>query len=54
MDRQYAKGRMDAGTVWIRTEDLLEVWAQVLSDRLEQLADLGGRGQGRETPPWAR
>lgn len=52
IDRRYAKGFMDVGTVWMRTEDLLERWAQVLSDRLTQLSDLGGRG--RRTPTWAR
>ncbi len=43
VDRRYGEGLMDAGTVWMRTEDLLEVWAGVLSERLEQLSDLGGR-----------
>ena len=52
IDRRYAEGFMDAITVWMRTEDLVERWAQVLSDRLEQLSDLGGRGS--RTPTWAR
>ena len=52
IDRRYAEGFMDAGTVWIRTEDLVERWAEVLSERLEQLSDLGGRD--RTTPTWAR
>jgi hypothetical protein len=52
MDRRFAEGFMDAGTVWVRTEDLVERWAQVLSDRLKQLSDLGE--QGRNTPTWAR
>ena len=52
MDRRFAEGLMDAGTVWIRTEDLVERWAQVLADRLRQLSDLGE--QGRRTPTWAR
>ena len=52
MDRRYAKGQLEAIAVWMRTEDLLERWAQVLSERLEQLSDLGE--QGRETPTWAR
>ncbi len=51
IDRRYAEGFMDAGTVWMRTEDLVERWAQVLSDRLEQLSDLGGRAG---TPPLAQ
>ena len=33
---------MEANTVWMLTEDLLRRWAQVLSERLEQLADLEG------------
>ncbi len=52
IDRRYGEGFMDAGTVWMLTEGLLERWAQVLSDRLEQLSDLGGRA--RRTPTWAR
>ena len=38
--------------VWPRTEDLLERWAHVLSERLGQLSDLGA--PGRRTPSWAR
>ena len=52
-DRRYGEGLMDPGTAWMLTEDLLERWAQVLSDRLEQLSDLEGRGR-RRTPTWAR
>ena len=52
MDRRYAEGLIDAGTVWIRTEDLVERWAQVLPDRLRELSDLGE--QGPRTPAWAR
>ena len=52
IDRRYAEGLMDVGTVWMRTEDLVEIWAQVLFDRLKELSDLGGRGPG--TPSWAR
>jgi hypothetical protein len=52
MDRRFAKGQLTSVEVWTRTEGLLERWAQVLSERLEQLSDLGGRG--RETPTWAR
>ncbi len=51
VDRRRGEGTMDAATAWMRTEDLLERWAQVLSDRLEQLSDLGGRA-GK--PPLAR
>ncbi len=53
MDRRSGTGLLEEGMVWVRTEDLLERWAQVLSDRLDQLADLGGE-QGRNTPTWAR
>ncbi len=52
IDRRYAQGLMDAGTVWILTENLVDRWAQRLSNRLKELSELGG--QGRETPAWAR
>ncbi|HEX9877834.1 MAG TPA: DUF3313 family protein [Gammaproteobacteria bacterium] len=52
IDRRNAQGLLEAGAVWMQTEDLVERWTQVLSDRLEQLSDLGGRG--RRTPTWAR
>ena len=52
IDRRHARGLLDASAVWYRTEDLLERWAQVLSDRLQQLSDLGGRDTS--TPAWAR
>jgi hypothetical protein len=53
IDRRHAEGLVDAVTIWVRTEDLLERWANVLADRLEQLSDLGGaRGPG--APSWAR
>jgi len=52
IDRRYGEGFMDPGKVWMLTEGLLERWAQVLSERLDQLSDLGGRG--RRTPTWAR
>ena len=51
-DRRNAEGLVDSGTVWVQTADLVERWAEVLSDRLEQLSDLGG--PGRNTPTWAR
>ncbi len=53
IDRRNAEGLMDVGTVWMLTADLVETWAQVLSDRLDQLSDLAG-GRGRNTPTWAR
>lgn len=53
IDHQVVEGQAELGEVWYRTEDLAESWAQVLSDRLRQLAVLGGRG-GRVPPDWAR
>ena len=52
IDRRHAQGLLDASAVWYRTEDLLERWAQVLSERLEQLSGLAGRDTS--TPAWAR
>ncbi len=52
IDLRNAEGLVDVGTVWVRTEDLVERWAQVLSERLDQLSDLGE--PGRRTPTWAR
>ncbi len=52
MDRSHGTGQMTTGTVWILTDNLVQRWAQILSERLEQLSDLGE--QGRETPTWAR
>lgn len=43
VDRRTGEGLLDAGTVWMLTEDLLERWARVLGDRLEELSDLGKR-----------
>lgn len=51
VDRRYGEGLLDSGEVWMRTENLLDRWAQVLSERLEQLSDLGGRAG---VPPLAR
>ena len=42
IDRRTGEGLMEANTVWMLTEDLLRRWAQVLAERLEQLADLEG------------
>ena len=52
IDRRNAEGLVNVSTVWVRTEDLVKRWAQVLSNRLEQLSNLGGRG--RRIPPWAK
>jgi len=51
VDRRYGEGLLDSSEVWIRTESLLGRWAEVLSERLDQLSDLGGRAG---TPPLAR
>ncbi len=52
MDRSTGTGLMTVGTAWMRTEDLVERWAQRLSDRLKEISDLGEQGRG--TPTWAR
>lgn len=52
IDRRHARGLLEVGMVWHQTEDLVKRWAQVLSDRLDQLSDLGGRDG--VTPEWAR
>ena len=52
IDRRNAEGLVEVGTVWVRTEGLVDLWAQGLFDRLEELSDLGA--PGRRTPPWAR
>ena len=51
IDQRHAEGLLEAGTVWYLTEDLVDRWAQVLSDRLDQLSALGGRS---DAPDWAR
>jgi hypothetical protein len=40
IDRRHAQGTTDTGRVWMQTEDLVQRWAKVLSDRLDQLSDL--------------
>ncbi len=52
VDRSTGTGLMTVGTAWMRTEDLVERWAQRLSDRLKEVSDLGGRDS--RTPTWAR
>ena len=52
IDQRHAEGLLEVGTVWYLTEDLVDRWAEVLSERLEQLSDLGGRP--RDAPDWAR
>ena len=43
VDRRNATGLLETGAVWYRTPDLIERWAQVLVERLEQLSEIGGR-----------
>ena len=52
LDRRYGTGLLDVGEAWMRTEDLIERWAGVLTTRLNQLAELSA--PGRRTPSWAR
>lgn len=52
IDRRNTRGLLELGEVWLRTEDLMPRWAQVLADRLDQLSELGGRDG--VTPEWAR
>ena len=52
IDQRHAEGLLEVGTVWYLTEDLVERWAEVLSERLEELSDLGERP--RAAPDWAR
>ena len=52
IDQRHAQGLLDVGQVWYLTEDLVERWAEVLSERLDQISDLGGRS--REAPDWAQ
>ena len=50
IDRRNAQGLLEVGAAWYQTEDLIERWAGVLSNRLDQLSELGGRP--RRTPTW--
>ena len=42
IDLRTGEGLLEADSAWAQTPDLLERWAQVIFERLEQLADLGG------------
>lgn len=53
VDRRYGTGLLDIGEAWMRTEDLIERWAAVLTERLDQLAEISSPG-GSRTPSWAR
>lgn len=50
VDRRNARGLLEIGAVWHQTPDLIERWAMVMADRLNQLSQLGGRP--RWTPDW--
>ena len=52
IDRRNAVELLEVGTVWYQTEDLVERWAEVLSERLDELSDLGGLN--RAAPDWAQ
>lgn len=51
VDRRNAKGLLEIGAVWYQTEDLIQRWADVMADRVDELSDLGGRPRWR--PDWA-
>jgi hypothetical protein len=51
VDRRNAKGLLEVGAVWHQTEDLMQRWADVMADRVDELSDLGGRPRWR--PDWA-
>jgi len=50
VDRRNAKGLIEIGAVWYQTEDLIERWAEVMADRLDEISALGGRPRWR--PDW--
>ncbi len=50
VDTRHAQGLLEEGAVWHQTESLVERWAEVLTERLDQLSELGGRP--RATPSW--
>ena len=51
VDRRNARGLLEIGAVWHQTEDLIQRWADVMADRVDQLSDFGGRPRWR--PDWA-
>ena len=53
VDRRYGTGLLEVGEAWMRTEDLIKRWAQVLTQRLDQLEEISTPG-GSQTPSWAR
>ena len=50
IDTRHAQGLLHVDSVWHQTEPLVERWADVLTERLDQLSDLGGRPS--RTPSW--
>ena len=50
IDTRNAQGMVDEGSVWHETEGLISRWAGVLTERLDQLSELGGRPPA--TPSW--
>lgn len=54
VDRRNATGLLELATVWFQTPDLIDRWAQVLVERLEQLSELGGRPRRQEPGPSLR
>ncbi|MFL2547077.1 MAG: hypothetical protein ACJ0SL_06910 [Candidatus Rariloculaceae bacterium] len=52
IDRRYGEGQLTVGEVWIRTETLIQRWAEVLFESVEEISVIGGRDT--TTPSWAR
>ena len=52
IDRRLGTGLLEIGEAWMRTEDLIVRWAEVLTERLDQLTEISA--PGRRTPSWAR
>ena len=50
IDTRHAQGLLEADAAWHQTPDLVDRWAEVLTQRLDELSDLGGRP--RATPSW--
>ena len=50
LDKRNPRGLMEVGAVWQQTDELAEGWAGVLTERLDQLSELGGRP--RAPPYW--
>lgn len=50
VDQRNAQGLLEVGAAWHQTEGLVDRWADVLTNRLDQLSDLGGRPSS--APAW--